>query len=465
MGINSAISSADAKHLTFIKAFQSLLDEKLEVESSEIKDTELACGVLKQEIRDILEKIKALDILNDDISVIDLCTCGVDQPLRRYVEQCKKPWLQDKLTIALMGHLKTGKTSAMNCFFGEDFPTSSEEATALATYLYEGNNPNQTALLVDKEGGVQEISSEQLHLFSIENSFNFPFARMFSYIAKQSNHPALSDKTFIDTPGLFSSNSEHACTTYKVLDYCDVIFWFIDCRKSISNTEISFIKEQIGEKPVYIIFSFTDARGTTPAGIKTAQDVIKQRMIDEKIVIQGYLQFGRKDATRNQFNNDFGKTIKSLSKEYEAVNPIAGIIQLLIALQKAVLSVQEEMTKEMNKEKKNLGDIRNNIASASRSVNSAFTSAANRFGEMIKTLDNKCQNVMFCTGGAYNTLRSNVSQLATSLGSIAEAWENVDYDVIVQFGSLSANIERLHDIISRLDAINSDINDILNKFK
>lgn len=460
------LHSTDIQRLSFIKDFQSLLDERIEPESEEIRDTKLGCEMLKLEIRDILERIKALDILNDDFSVIDICEHEVDLPLRRYVEQCKKPWLQDKLTIALMGHLKTGKTSAMNCYFGEDFPTSSEEATALATYLYDGDNPKQTAMLVDKEGGVQEINAEQLQLFSLENSFNFPFARMFSYIAKKSKHPALSDKTFIDTPGLFSSNSEHAYTTYKVLDYCDVVFWFVDCRKSISKTEITFIKEQIGDKPIYIIFSFVDGKGTTESGIKKAQDVIKQTLVKEGITIQGYLQFGRKESTQEQFRKEFGKTIVSLGNNYQTIAPISQIIQLLLVLQeKIVLSAQKEFTEQKNKKKKELDEIANNISGAARSVHSAFSSVGNRFSGMINTLDNRCANVTFCTGGAYNTLRSNVSQLASSLQTIAEAWDNVDYDVIAQFGALSANIGRLEDIISRLDSINSDINEILNKFK
>lgn len=465
MNCDTELHPTDIQRLSFIKAFQDLLDERVEPESEEIRDTKLGCELLKFEIRDILERIKALDILNEDFSVIGICEHDVDLPLRRYVEQCKKPWLQDKLTIALMGHLKTGKTSAMNCYFGEDFPTSSEEATALATYLYDGDNPKQTAMLVDKEGGVQEINAEQLQLFSLENSFNFPFARMFSYIAKKSKHPALSDKTFIDTPGLFSSNSEHAYTTYKVLDYCDVVFWFVDCRKSISETEISFIKEQIEDKPIYIIFSFVDGRGTTETGIKKAQDVIKQKLLEEGVTIQGYLQFGRKEATQEQFRKELDKTIKELGKNYQATNPISQIIHLLLTLQDLVLSTQKDATELRNNKKKELDEIANNISGAARSVQSAFSSVSNRFRDMISTLDNRCANVTFCTGGAYNTLRSNVSQLASSLQTIAEAWDNVDYDVIVQFGVLSSNIGRLEDIISRLDSINSDINDILNKFK
>lgn len=463
--LNQHLTDSDIQHLSFIKAFQSLLNESIEPESKEIRDTKLACEALKFQIRDILERINALDVLNDNISVISICEHDVDLPLRRYIEQCKKPWLKDKLTIALMGHLKTGKTSAMNCYFGEDFPTSTEEATALATYLYYSDNPNQTASLVDKEGGVQKINSEQLQLFSLEKSFNFPFARMFSYIAKGSKHPALSDMTFIDTPGLFSSNSEHAYTTYKVLDYCDVIFWFVDCRKSISEKEITFIKEQIGNKPVYIIFSFVDARGTTESGTHKAQEVIKQKLTEAGIAIQGYLQFGRKNSAQERFKKEFGETIESLGKNHQAVNPIHEVISLLLALQELVLSMQQDATKMMNEQKNNLEEIGNNIKGATRSVQSAFSSVGDRFSNMIDTLDNRCANVTFCTGGAYNTLRSNVSQLASSLQSIAEAWDNVDYSIIAQYGTLSANIERLDDIIKRLDAINSDINNILNKFK
>lgn len=457
----------DIQRLSFIKAFQNLLDERLEPESEEIRDTKLGCEAQKFQIRDILERTKALDLSNFSyFSVIDIYENEVDLPLRRYIEQCKKPWLQDKLTIALMGHLKTGKTSAMNCYFGEDFPTSSEEATALATYLYDGDNPKQTASLVDKEGGVQEINAEQLQLFSLENSFNFPFARMFSYIAKKSKHPALSDKTFIDTPGLFSSNSEHAYTTYKVLDYCDVIFWFVDCRKSISKTEISFIKEQIGDKPVYIIFSFVDGRGTTENGIKKAQEVIKQKLAEEGIEIQGYLQFGRKESTQSQFRKEFGKTIESLGKNYQVVDPIYKINQFLLDLQKKILSAQQNLTEQRNEKKRKLDVFGINISSSKRTFNSAYSSVIDKINNLSRFIDEKCAvGYRWCTDAKYKGLISNINQLKLCLPTLSEAWNNVDYNVMVQYGALSTNIGRLEDIISRLDSINSDINNILNKFK
>lgn len=466
MNIDRELHVTDFQRLSFIEDFQSILDERIEPESEEIHNIKRDCESLKFEIRAILERIKALDILKDDISVIEIAEQGVDLPLSRYVEQCKKPWLQDKLTIALMGHLKTGKTSAMNCYFGEDFPTSREEATALATYLYDGDNPQQTATLVDKEGGVQEINSDQLQLFSFKNSFNFPFARMFSYIAKKSKHPALSDKTFIDTPGLSPTNSQHEHTTYKVLDYCDVIFWFLDCRKHISPREITFIKENIGSKPIYIIFSFVDARDMTKnKAAEKAQDSIKKKLSDEGIDVQGYLQFGTKEVTQEQFKKEFDKTIKSLGDNYQAINPIFQIIQLLSALQELVISAQKDYTEWKNIKQKEKDEIANNISGAARSVQSAFSSVANRFKAITNTLETRCYNVRICTGGAYNTLTSNVNQLASSLQNIVEAWGNVDYDIIVQFGVLSANISKLEDTISRLDSINSDINDILNRFK
>lgn len=466
MNTGPNIHSTDVQHLAFIKAFQSLLDEKIEPESEEIRNTKVGCEALKYQIRDILERIKALDILNDDFSVIGICEQKVDLPLRRYVEQCKKPWLQDKLTIALMGHLKTGKTTAMNCYFGEEFPTSSEEATALATYLYDGENPNQTASLVDKEGGVQEINAEQLQLFSLENSFNFPFARMFSYIAKKSKHPALSDKTFIDTPGLFSSNSEHAYTTYKVLDYCDVVFWFIDCRKSISKTEISFIKEQIKDKPIYVIFSFVDAKGTTESGVKKSQEVIKKKLTEGDIKVQGYLQFGRKESTQEQFREKFGKTVDSIGKNYQVVDPIVEIIKILLALQKLMITAQQEATELRDNKKSELDTNVNKMTSAERSFNSARSSVINGISSLSRFINEKCATgTRWCTDSKYKGLLSNMGLLRSVLPNMEEAWENFNFQSIAQFGVLSSEIERLNDIIFRLDSINSDINSILNKFK
>lgn len=457
-------NTMQSEHLAFIKAFQEILDEKREPESLDVQKAASAAEVLTQRIRDILEKIQALDVLGDDISVVELCENAVALPLRRYVEQCKKPWLQDKLTIALMGHLKTGKTSAMNCYFGEEFPTSSEEATALATYLYYGNNSNNTASLVDKEGGIQEISSEQMQLFSLERSFNFPFARMFSYIAKKSTHPALVDKTFIDTPGLFSSNSEHAYTTYKVLDYCDVIFWFIDSRKSISDTEISFIKECADNKSIYIIFSFVDARGTTPDDITIAQDEIKRRLDKEKIEIKGYLQFGRKENTQVKFKKDFDETIKSLSDNYQAINPIDTVLSLLKILQQIVQTKIQNLTKEMNDEKAEIGILQNRINSVARALSSAWSSTYNSLNSVYDTLKNKCAKVRLCTGDAFYTLSGNVRQLSSSINSLENASEIFDYDSIIKLGNLSKNIAIKEEKISRLDVINQNINILLNAF-
>lgn len=463
MNKENTLTSADLQHLLFIKKFQDLLNGRIEPESEDIHNAKLGCEELKTQIRDILERIKALDI-KDKISVIDIFEHKVDLPLRRYVEQSTKPWLQNKLTIALMGHLKTGKTSAMNCFFGEDFPTGSDEATALATYLYEGDNPDQTALLVDKEGGMQEITAEQLQLFSFDKSFKFPFPRMFSYIAKKSHHPALSDKTFIDTPGLFSSNSEHSKPTYNVIDYCDVVFWFINIRKFISDkSDLPFIKKHLSDKPVYIIFTFIDARGTNKAEIPEIQEDIKQKLAKDGITIQGYILFGKEKDTQEQFKKDFEKIIKSLGNSYQTVNPILQINKFLLDLQKRILNYLENMTKSKNENKNELDKMNNIIKQSRRSVETAFDSVKYRFKNLNDTLYNRCANVWFCQG-TYNTLRGNVEQLESSLSStIEEAWHNVDYDAIARYGHLSAEIKRQEDVIARLDAINTDINNILNK--
>lgn len=461
---NEELSSTDIERLDFIKNFQNLLDNQVEPESTNIHKIMMDCESLIYKIRDILERMKALDILNKQISMIDLYEQEVEIPFRRFLEQCRKPWLQDKLTIALMGHLKTGKTSVLNCYFGEEFPTSSEEATALSTYLYYGQNPDQISMLVDKDGNVQKITENQLQLFSFETSFNFPFSRMFNYIAKASNHSALKKMTFIDTPGLFSSNLNHADSTYKVLDYCDVVFWFVDCRRSISVREIEFLKNHIADKSVYIIFSFVDALGTTEAGIIHAQNIIKQTIEKNGIIIQGYLQFGRKQITQENFKKELSKTIKAL-ENIPVVKPINKIINFLDTLQEGMLNIQLDVTKGMNQNKKERDEIGNKITEMIRNADSTISTVAERFTSMLNTLDNKCKNVIFCTGGAYNTLRMDVYQLAGSLKVMAEAWDNVDYDIITEYGVYVANLERVEDINQRLESIRSDINEVSKEIK
>lgn len=450
----------DQQRLSFIKAFQNLLDERIEPESEDICNTKLAYKELEYQIRDTLERLQALG-LDLGLSVIDLYEHDVVLPLRRHIEQREKPWLQDKLTVALMGHFSTGKTSAMNCYFGENFPVSRFETTALATFLCEGINPDGKVSIVDKEGGVQKISKEQLKLFSFEGSFNFPFARMFSYIVMKSQHPALSKMTFVDTPGLFSSNLEHSCTAHKVLDYCDVIFWFVRCWDGISDIEISFLKERVGDKPIYIILSHVDNRGITGSDVEKALEGIKDALRGKGVEIQGYLQFGIKEATQDQFKKEFEKTIESLEKEHKPSPPLSKIREFLSTLHEIVIEEQVKATKEKHCKERTLGKTMSNIEVASNRFKTALSSVDNTFAGVNEIVNTECNHVRFCHETFFN-LFAKIQRLKSCIDTVKKESKNLDYELVCQCGTTWADIRRLDDRISQLESIKSSIEDNIN---
>lgn len=456
-------NETDKERLSFIKAFQQLLDRRLQNETTEIREIKQISEHLKWRIRSIVESMHKQDMFNDDLSLEAFCHACIDLPLMRFVEQKEKPWLKDKLTIALMGRMKTGKTSAMNCYFDENFPTSTEEATALATYLYHGDNPRQESKLVDKEGGVQHLANEDVQLFSFETSFNFPFARMFSYIAKESSHEALSDNTFIDTPGLFSSNEEHSYSTYQVIDNCDVIFWFVNCRQSISEIELNFIKEHLPNKPIYFIFTFVDARGMNEQKEKIAINVIKEKITEAEIEAKGYLTFGKQETTQSKFKHELNSIVNILSSEYEVSNPILEIIGVLSGLGDLVIEYQKAYTNQKNELEKQKDEILNAAQQANSTLSSSFNSVARKADSMIDTFNNRCANAMFC-GGAASVLSSDMNQVMNGFRAVAAACDEINYDKMVEYGIIFGNILTIDDMLEKSEITKNELNELLSNF-
>lgn len=99
----------------------------------------------------------------------------------------------------------------------------------------------------------------------------------------------LSQLTFIDTPGLNATN-EHSEPSIRVIPNCDAIFWFIKLTGSVSEADLKFIKENINDKALFVIFSFVDAVENKEKSIEIAL----QRFKDFEIEVKGYFQLGRK---------------------------------------------------------------------------------------------------------------------------------------------------------------------------
>ena len=305
------------KQIHFYNELTKILDGEVKSKNEDVVNGENFCDSLKKILMDIFEETHKLDLFSNDFNFREFLHQNIDYPIERMKEQLDKPWLRDKLTIGLIGHFATGKTTVLNLLFGESFPVNKYENTALPTYLTYGK-ATEKVTLVDRNNQSQILTKNQCSVLDFQNGVkNYPFARIFKYMVKENQYEILKKLTIIDTPGLFSTHKEHSVSTKNSMPNCDVIFYFINITKSATDDDFKIL-QQIGSVPLYIIFSFVDARGTTPSEVdRSIMKIIGDIKHKKEINFKGFLKIGRREETRQMFKQETYKILGTLVHEHE----------------------------------------------------------------------------------------------------------------------------------------------------
>lgn len=444
----------------FLDDLTILLKGQVTPKSKETIDGEEFCDNLKLHITQLYEQAHRLDLFSDEFNFADFISHHVDFPLERLKEQMDKTWLKDKLTIGFMGHFATGKTTALNLLFDESFQVNRHENTALATYLTYGPN-EESVTLVDRAGLSQDLTLEQCSILDYSNGVrDFPFARIFNYMVKENRANLLKDITIIDTPGLFSTSTGHSTPTMNVVSSCDAIFWFVNITYSLSDDDVRVLKESLLGKPIYVIFSFVDARGTTPSQVSESIKDIIARLKKEGIEFKGYLTLGKKEETQSEFKNEALKLLKKMSNEYEVYLPGNHITAAIDFLEDFLVKCQSHHTEQISKLDKETDDLIDAYRASSRTFVTECNNSTNRFNNMIDTFNNRCNGAMFC-GGASSALVNNINSISSSLNSMMRAYNNMDEQKLVDFGN---GVARMQLYQYKLDEI-SKILSVVKKLK
>lgn len=446
----------DIEKLNFYEQLTELLKGNVKPKSEEVINGEESCDSLKRAITAYFEETHKLDIFSDEFNLREFLAEHVDFPIERMKEQMEKTWLRDKLTIGLMGHFSTGKTTALNLLFGESFQTNSHENTALATYLTQGTRTN-IVTIVDRAGQSQDLTVQQCKLLDYANGVeDFPFARIFSYIVKENNSKALQALTIIDTPGLFSTSSGHSAPTLNVVSSCDAIFWFINITDSASKEDIKSIKDYVGGLPLYLVFSYVDARGTTPQKVESSISEILSKIKNSEINYKGCLKLGKREATQQQFKSEAHKLLEKLSNEHHAYIPGAHIIEVINFLEGFLTKCKSQFAESFTELDNETDNLLADYKSSSRTFVTEYNNSTSRFNNMIDTFNNRCNGATFC-GGAANALCNNINSIAESLNKMGRAYNNINESKLVDFGNgvarmnmLQYKLDRLSEILSKL---------------
>lgn len=450
--------------LEFFEELTSLLKGNVKPKSDDTIKGEASCDALKARITGLFEATHKLDILSDEFNLSSFLSENVDFPIERMKEQMEKTWLRDKLTIGLMGHFATGKTTALNLLFGETLQTDKHENTALATYLTYGKNTN-VITLVDKNGQSQELSLKQSEILDYSKGvMDFPFARIFDYMVKENNNSLLKELTIIDTPGLFSTNTGHSAPAMNVVSSCDAVFWFIKITSSITKADIDIIKENLGTLPLFIVFSFVDAIGTTPTAVKASIDNILNELKRHDVECKGHLMLGKSESKREQFRDDTFAILRKLSKEHETYNPCAHIMSVVEFLEDFLMKAKKHFTEQIGNLDSEKDELIAKYQSSSRTFVTEVNNCTSRFNNMIDTFNRRCNGAAFC-GGAAGALCNNINRVSNSLNNMISEFGNMDDSKLIEYGTKISEMYLYQYKLDNISAILTDLTKLKNTLK
>ena len=455
-----SIAEIRKRQETFFSDFSLLLKKPIKPESEETKMARDFADSLKWTLRNLVHQVAKLDLGLDVKTAESLLDGYVEKPLIRFVEQQSKPWMRDKLTIAIMGHYSHGKTSVLNCLFDQHFPVQGSESTALATYLSYGENTN-IINLVDKGGSIQEILDEkkEVGLLDYKISNNFPFARFFDYIEKECNVSLLENLTFIDTPGLFSEKTGHSDPTTNVLVQTDVILWCERLDRGFEDTSIEFLQKSVSptEKPIFLLGTFAD-------NVRNTEDVLSHfvsKAEDNGIKLSGCFIFGKDQTLQKEFKNDFYSHASNWAEEYETVDPITQILYLVHSMIDFLKDRQKQIKEALTQLNSKSDELENNLVKAFKRFNSSTNSFQNSYSNLIDTFNSRCVGAWGC-GGAEGAMRSRIDSTRSSWNSVIDAYNNIEINDALAIGNIA---NKLADVENDGKAVDDLIQEFENIYK
>jgi len=412
-------------------------------------------------VKGLLERAYKLNVYSED-EPLQALQYIVEESLKRYVELESKPWLKDKLTVGFLGHMNSGKTTALNCLFGETFPTSNNECTALATYLSYGNNSSDIKI-VDKQGNCQTIAAKDSSIFDYNVSGGFPYARFFVYIQKENSNPLLKKISVLDTPGLFSGDESHSLPTINAIPLCDIIFWFAPVNGGFDNDNLKFIKDNISDKKLYLVFTYTDKLGFRPDEVDESIKVALEYAESVNLDVKGYFKFGKKEKTQTAFNDNVLKELKSIVSTEEIGNPIGVFFAILShtleRIKKICVSMHEYKSEVAEKSEYCMASLR-------RSTNAfcnAFSTLSSSYSNMISTFNRRCSGALGC-GGASSAMATHINQCINNINSLSSAYNDIDFDDAHNFGIYEAEKSRIENDLTQMEELKKEFETVLNTF-
>jgi predicted GTPase/succinate dehydrogenase flavin-adding protein (antitoxin of CptAB toxin-antitoxin module) len=322
------------KNLINAKDFEIKINENLLKEFEQFIENDFFEIIMNDEIFDEKQQVEA-------VREIDDFKWG-------FLELINKPYLNNKIIIAVSGRFSAGKSSLLNALLDTNLPVDVEATTAIPTYLTYYNQLHKGLIgQFKKDGnhmivnsrlfGKKMMKTEFLNYITKENIKNFPLPLsnlIDNFVISIKFDDILLNKVIIDTPGIDPADKGKSdydeVITKNTVSLANVVFWVMDIDEGdLADISLKFLKENISEnQDLLVIVNKVDKKPPKEAE-KVLTQVKKTLGKHIKAKTLGVIPFSKKDK-------NLIKSLKSYINNVPAIDTIPEIIERIdVYLQRA----------------------------------------------------------------------------------------------------------------------------------
>jgi predicted GTPase len=336
------------KNLINAKDFEIKINENLLKEFEQFIENDFFEIIMNDEIFDEKQQVEA-------VREIDSFKWG-------FLELINKPYLNNKIIIAVSGRFSAGKSSLLNALLDTNLPVDVEATTAIPTYLTYYNQLHKGLIgRFKKNGNYMIVSSkcivdkpklmetEFLNYITKENIKNFPLhlSKLIDNFVISMKKSILTNKVIIDTPGIDPADKGKSdydeVITKNTVSLANVVFWVMDIDEGdLADISLKFLKENISEnQDLLVIVNKVDKK--PPKEVEKVLTQVKKTLGKHiKAKTLGVIPFSKKDK-------NLIKSLKSYINNVPAIDTIPEIIERIdVYLQRAREIVVDKILKEKN---------------------------------------------------------------------------------------------------------------------